>query len=262
MNNSMEQITAAAMALERRMEFLANNLANVNTVGFKEDRPIFDVVDTQGNSIAGDPALSDTAPSEAIIPIGYLNTIQGNPMVFSGVKTDFSQGALQHTGNSLDLAINGRGFFAVMAPDGIRYTRAGGFLLNNEGIMVNRNGFIVLGQSGEITIGAGEILIDEKGNIRVDGNSVDRLLIVEPPSEDTMKKVGGSLLEASDAPLPEKDSDEVNIIQGFLEASNVNVIREMTMLINVSRAYETYQKVIHSLNEVLSESVNEISRLT
>lgn len=261
MNQSLKVIVSAYVVHEKRMELLANNLANVNTSGFKEDRPLFQVTDTGGNALPGNPAVVAPAPSGGVLPVNLMSRLQNNLIDFVGVKTDFSQGELQPTGNKLDLALRGSGFFAVSTPEGTRYTRSGNFGLNEEGTLVTQDGFPVLGKTGPIELEGEQVVVREDGAISAGNVTVDSLMIVDAPSPHLLRKVGGSLFAASGLPLPEKDPEEIEVLQGFLEASNVNVIKEMVTLIEVTRAYESYQKVVHSWNEVLSKSVNEIGRL-
>lgn len=261
MYNTIDSIISAYMVQEKRMEFLANNLANVSTSGFKGDSPIFKPTVAEGVAGQANPTNLAAGNPEAILPVSYLNRLQNTSTVFSGAKTDYSQGELVRTGNKLDLALRGKGFFAVTTPKGTMYTRNGHFTINEEGTMVTSDGFTVLGSRGPIKIEKENVVVKEDGGIVVDGNPVDDLMIVDLPSPDAVKKVGGNLFAPTGAPLPRKNAEGAEVIQGFLEGSNVNVVRDMTMLIEISRAYESYQKVVQSLNEVLSRSVNEISRL-
>jgi len=262
----MESIISAYLVQEKRMDFLANNLANVNTAGFKEDRPIFQVNNTNGAVQPAQPEsvqVADTGPSKAIRPVSYLNSLRNNSTVFAGVKTDYAPGQLLRTGNKLDLALRGSGFFAVETPEGVRYTRNGRFTLNDEGLLVSHEGFPVLGDNGgAITIEKEDVVVRADGEITSGADSLGKLMIADLPSSGALIKAGGSLFASTAGPLPEKDSEGAEVAQGFLESSNVNVVKDMIMLIEVSRAYESYQKVVHSLNEVLTRSINEISRLT
>jgi flagellar basal-body rod protein FlgG len=246
---------------EKRMEILANNMANVNTFGFKGDRPVFKIAAADDGSPPGGAGVdASTAPGN-ILPLNTLSRMQNNILSFKGVKTDFSQGELRQTGNKLDLALKGSGLFTLSTPQGTRYTRNGNFTLNERGLLVTHEGYPVLGESGPIKLEGEHVTIRRDGAIMVGDAEVDSLKIAETSHSGSLRKVGENQFEATGSPLPTKDAAEVEVIQGFLESSNVNIIKEMVTLIEVSKAYESYQKVVQSLNEALSKSVNEIGRL-
>ena len=166
---------AGALASEKRMQLIANNLANVNTVGFKMDRGRFKMIDPA--DLPG-----KTASNSADLAATRAHLFWNN---FSSY-TDYSSGALKQTDNDFDLAIVGNGFFCVQGPDGERYTRKGDFTLNADGVLVTRNGWPVLGNGGQITIDSTEnphrhakFAVDNQGNVAVDGKSVDKLRIVD-----------------------------------------------------------------------------------
>lgn len=242
---------ASGIAQEIRLEVLANNLANVNTIGFKADRPVFDISYFSGSaSMRQGPAKND------------LSSFSDNfTITLAGLKTNFSPGTLAYSGNKLDLAVEGDGFFVLDTPAGKRYTRQGNFGLNAQGILVNEQGYAVSGARGEISITGSQVNIGNDGMVQVNGKEIDRIQIVDFTKPYALKKEGGSLFAA--APGQEEISLEDNIFmvrQGYLEMANVNAIKELTEMMGVLRAYESYQKIIQTLTEATSKAINQVGK--
>ncbi len=227
---------------QRRLDVISNNLANVNTPGFKRD------------------FLADTAYPEAPMYrvaqggasfIGTLGFGVGTPTV----HTDFTQGSLRTTDNPLDVALIGEGYFVVDGAQGERYTRSGHFFRDAEGYLVTSAGEYVQGVEGPINIAGSSVEITGDGTVMVDGQAVDRLRVVWfPPG--TGAKLGETLWVAAEV----FEVEQFHIQQGAVEASNVNSVKEMVDMINVLRAYEANQRVITSEDQLLEKAVNEIGR--
>ncbi|MDH3799157.1 MAG: flagellar hook-basal body protein, partial [Desulfobacterales bacterium] len=171
--------------------------------------------------------------------------------------------------NDFDLALVGKGFFCVQTPDGIHYTRKGDFTLDENGVLVTRNGWPVMGESGEISVDSEEdpnqhkkFSVDEEGNITVDGNQIDSLRLVDFPQPYKLTKVGEALFKPTDSGRGEVQAGNVRVSQGFIELSNVDAVKMMTEMIEVLRGYESYQKIIRSVDEVNSKAINEIGQMT
>lgn len=231
-------------AHELWLEKVTNNLANVNTAGYKGDYPTFEsyFLNGTGNGNIG----GEITPSVVLVRVS------------DGI--DMTQGPVKETGNPLDLAIEGEGFFVVDTPEGTRYTRTGTFTLNNEGVLVTQQGFPVMGERGEISLSGKEIVVTEDGSVIVDGRDVDTLRVVDIDDRKNLIKAGDNLFSLTDGGS-EVEAEGVSIHQGGVEMSNVNVVSEMTKLINIHRAYESYQKVIHSMDEISSKTINEVGKL-
>jgi len=228
-----------------RMDMLSNNLANVNTAGFQRQAP---------HVYSFPEMLISRVHNSTSVPIGRL----GTGAVASGDRSSFAPGAINTTGNPLDVALVGYGFFAVETPDGPRYTRDGRFTTNASGWLVTLDGHRVRGEKGPILVNGSSVVIDDAGQVYVDGRFVDKLLIVEFNNRDGLVRRGANLYEATEeAGLPFRYRD-TQVVQGALEMSNVNVIREMVNLISVQRAYEANAKVIQAYDETLGKAVNEI----
>lgn len=243
MSGSIYKAGSVAILQQMRLDVYSNNLANVNTVGFKADQPVFRIEDADQSPKAVENAAT---LSPYAIPMQYV--------------TNFEPGALQHTGGQLDASIMGRGFFEVQSPDGLQYTRNGRFTINEDGVLSTQNGWPVMGQGGEITIEGNRIVIGEEGEVTVDGDVVGVLKVVEFESPNLLTKTGGTLFKADNPAAGLGDAQMVRLSQGTLEASNVNAIRTMTDMIETLRVFETYQKVIRAADDATSKTVNEVGR--
>ncbi len=225
--------------LERRLEVLSHDMANVDTVGFKKQRITFE---------------------EYLLPqVGERDrTAKGEV-----VRTDFSQGTLHETGNSLDLAIEGEGFFVVETPAGRRYTRAGNFTLDAQNQLVTQQGYPVLGNGAPIvledTTGKG-IWLSHDGRFFVDETDVGQIDVVTFENPQGLRRIGGNLYEASDASGAETPA-ESPVRQGYLEDSNVNPLETMVTLIDLYRAYEAEQKALQAADQLDNRAVNDVGKI-
>ncbi len=235
MKLDLEQMKTSLILQTRKNDVVANNLANVQTIGFKRDLVFFKVLS---------------------------NKMQEPPELI--VKPDFSQGPLQQTGNPLDLAFSGPGFFAVETDSGEAYTRNGHFRLGADGTLLTSDGLPVLGEGGRIVLQGKEntpesIVITEKGEIYVDDEFMDRLKIVDFENYDQLQKAGSNLFILSGEATPIAPSNSA-IRQGFLEKSNVDPVREMIGLVEVQRRFENTQRMVRAVDELLNYAVNKLGK--
>ncbi len=232
MNRGIYPPLAGAMALERRLEVLSHNIGNLQTTGFKKDKPIFATVlgQTSGPSVAG----IDLFP------------------VLGGLPADRSQGVLAHSGAPLDVALQGEGFMVVKTPDGLRYFRGGSLQRNVDGNLVTHEGDPLLGKKGPIKVPPGEITIDNRGNVSVNNASVDALRLEKIPEGEETAKIGNLYWT-----VPNKATPALNttVHQGMLEKSNVNPALDMVELIKVTREYEQMQKAIKAMDELAGQAI-------
>ncbi len=199
---------------EKRLEIIGNNLANVNTPGFKKEEVRF------------------------------------TDFLYEETKTHMEQGSIKVTNNPLDVAIVGEGFFKVQTKDGTFYTRAGNFTLNSEGQLVLPNGSLVLGRNGTIKIDPSkEILIDERGRIVQNGSVVDQLEVVKFDKSVSLEKVGNNLFKPSKQDAKEERVENATIRQNCLEEPNFNLLEEMTKMIDTLRVFESYQRTLQTIHE-------------
>lgn len=233
-------ILAGGMLLqERKLSTVTNNLANADTPSFKRDLLLVSTWYTDDGV-----EVPDTSPQNPTRNFVY-------PMV-SGTFTDLSQGPLKETGNPLDLAIEGEGFFAVRTPEGILYTRKGSFRLDSEGYLTTEEGYRVLDvQNREIRLEGNKIYVDGEGNLYVDGEMSSTLGIWNLQNTE---KAGLDFFTGT----PQR-ATAFKVRQGYLELSNVNPIVEMVRLIETSRAHEVYARLVQAVDEVQGR-VNTIVR--
>jgi flagellar basal-body rod protein FlgG len=245
MNSGMYSAVSGNIVLMQKMEVIANNLANINTVGFKKDRMIFD---TMLNS-----AKNPTQPA---------GTMTDGPVLSDGtVDTDYSAGPLTQTSNPLDLALDGSGFFVVNTPQGKAYTRQGNFHLDSSGKVVTADGYAVQGGGGPVTIKGGKVDINEKGEVSVDGQQVATLSIVDFPKPYQLQKIGSAMFVPSDPQINELPATGTNVRQGTLENSNVQPLTEMANLIETNRFYESCVKTIQSYDAMANKAANELGKV-
>jgi flagellar basal-body rod protein FlgG len=250
-------IAATGMnAQQTNVEVIANNMANINTTGFKRSRAEFTDLLYQSERVAGQPnaGAQTTVPEGANIGLGVRT---------AAVRQLHIQGSLTQTGNPLDLAINGRGFFQVAGPNGeTLYTRDGAFNKNANGQLVTLDGFLVQPQ---ITVPQNtiQVTVNSTGQVfaQVDGvqnlQSIGQLTLANFANEVGLDPMGGNLFRetlASGAPVVTVPGDPGTgtINQGYLENSNVDPVKEISDLISAQRAYEMNSKVIQAADDMYS----------
>jgi len=240
-------VLASAMGQEERLSMIANNLANVNTVGFKQDRATVSDYEKAAAQAAGTTASED--PSKPTIAF------------YSGGYTDFTSGSTMPTGEKLDLMIDGEGFFEIEGPAGGEtfYTRAGNFILNETGELSTQGGRRVLnGNGAPITISrASELLISTDGTMTAGEESVGRIQVVRFEDASVLEKFGEGLFRARGQAQPTVAEDG-KIRQGFLEGSNVSPIEELVRMIQNQRAFEANQRTIQSVDQAVGARLSGI----
>jgi len=257
---------SGAMAQSSRLDTIANNLANVNTTGFKKDRQVFSEYLTtheKPHDVMQVPRIP--ASIESFYDMQGGDNAYVNP---AGTYTNFAQGSLRSTGSALDLAIEGKGFFEVSTPQGLRFTRAGSLQIDSNGRLVTKEGFPVLreGQADPtqraITVNSPNLTISATGEIFDAGNLVGRLSVVEFSNPDDLQKVGNSQYALKgNATVPPQVSRESRVHQGFTEASNVNVVEEMTDMITANRVFEATQHVIKAHDQLDDKLINQVGKV-
>lgn len=265
---------SGALAQQKKVETIANNIANANTPGFKKDNLVFKEYLT-----ALDKGYQDThLPRKEWAPEDFYKSYDAeNSLVKTdGSYTDFRQGQLTPTGNPFDIAINGKGFFEVLTSNGIRYTRKGTFTLRKDGTLITDSGFPVLRKliisstnkdtklpppgTRTINVGQGNITINLNGEIFNNNNKISDLSVIEFKDIHALKKEGNSLFinQHIENIIPNANKSVVH--QGFIEQSNVNPVSEMSSLIKANRHFESIQRAIKAYDNITGKAVNEISK--
>jgi flagellar basal-body rod protein FlgF len=234
--------------MSRSLDVVANNVANVGTTGFRGDRVTFEEM------IPPQQANANTDP-EAVVSSRYV--------AVSDVVTDSAAGAIRQTGNPLDLALQGEGWFVINTPAGERYTRAGSFLTDSNGVLRTPTGHEVQGQDGrpiQVPTDGSAINIESDGSVRVDGNEVGQLRIARFADDNASLAKEGLTLFAPVNGAVATVAEDTMVLQGHLESSNMNAIRGMTELINATRSFDAFQKVIESFKQIDSLAATRIAQ--
>jgi flagellar basal-body rod protein FlgG len=234
MDKAIYVALSGAVLQERRMEVLTDNLANVNTAGYKGQKPLFEA------------SLSDEF---RIRSFGRL----------TDVSTDHTQGILQQTGKKLDFAIRGDGFFAVETPMGRGYTRDGSFIAGVDGDLLTREGHKVLGVDGPLKLSSTDIKVDALGRLMSNGAVVGELKLATFNDLTVLRREGG-VYRALPGSQEQPVSPNTQVEQGYIETSNVNAVKAMTTMIEALRSYETHSKMIQSIDDQTRKSVEEVGR--
>ena len=247
------------LTLNRKMDTISNNIANASTNGFKKDTIVFE----EFSEVLAKRLFDDTGSS-----FGNRSSTIGTMSLFNDiaeVHKDFTQGTLESTEATTDVAITGdnSAFFsvAVLGEDGeLReyYTRDGSFKLDANGMLVTRDGDPVVGQNGAIYLNGSEFTITSDGRILQNDTLVDTLKITKFTNPETLRNYGYNLFTVTGE--SQTGEFEGSLQQGFLEGSNVDSVKEMVEMINVLRAYETSQKLIQYQDSTLEKAVNEVGR--
>ncbi len=240
------------LSQRNKMDVITNNLSNADTPGFREEKMLTRSFKDMMLERRNDPAVL-----RAERQVGPLNT----GIHIDEIRLSFTQGPVEQTHLNTDLAIMGKGFFVVNTPQGERYTRAGNFHITSEGKLVDAEGNAVQGQGGEITFEHDRFTVHADGGIYNNdtGAEVGRLRIVEFENPDNLREEAGTRFYTyGDAGM--RDAEESDVIQGYIEGSNVSAVQQMVDMIVASRAYESSQRAVGMIDETLGKAVNDIAR--
>lgn len=239
----MENVTkialSRAMTLQRQMDMVANNVANLNTTGFKGEQPVF-------TEFLIEPRKDES-----------YSMVQDKASV-----RNLAQGTMQQTGGTFDVALMGDGYFALDTLQGVRYTRAGNFTLNDQRTLVNVSGLPVLDDSGntiQLPAGARDITITSDGTIFANQAQVGKLRVVTFTEPQKLQPIGNSLYQTDE--LAKADT-ATTVQQGYLENSNVQGVTEMNRMIEVARQYESVQNIMKSEHDRLRNAYSKLSKIS
>ena len=244
MDNALYVGLSRQMVLRREMDIIANNIANIDTNGFKVES-----------------LMQKTDPAAPAATMGGPRPVKF--VAADGVARDFGQGVLVKTGAPLDMAIEGQGFFQVQGPDGPRFTRDGRFTTNPAGQLVTQGGLAVLDEGGgEITIDTekGEIAISSDGSMSQGNERVGKVGMFRFANAGALEKAGDNLYRNASNLAAEK-AEEARLRQGHLESSNVKPVLEITRMVEVSRAYEQTAKMMDAEADLSRRAVDRLGRV-
>lgn len=268
------------LAQQRKVETIANNVANANTVGFKKDQLVFKEHLAAYNADNVDIDI----PRKEFSPADFYHTqgVENAMVAVDGSFTIHEQGQFIPTSNPLDIALKGDGFLEVLTPTGVRFTRKGNLSMSREGELVNDQGFKVL-KALEVTqevlrdpasVGSipkpedrimkvptnAKITFSLEGEVLTNAGSLGKLSVVEFADKQALKKEGNSLFITPDEANILRTDIKTTVNQGFLEGSNVNAIEEMSELIKAHRHFESIQKAINAYDTISGKAANEIGK--
>lgn len=254
MENALLVGLSRQTTLRRELEIVANNIANLNTTAFKSDGAVFSEY-LQSDARADQFAGADRR----------LSFVQDR-MTWH----DMSQGPISHTGNPLDVAVEGNAFFVVQTPRGERYTRNGAFQINAQGELVTSVGDRVLGDTGPIVFQPtdrdininpdGTIRVREGGNTTNDGGR-GRLRLAAFANPQALRKDGNSTFATPDGMQPQPDVGNVRVVQGSLEKSNVRPVIEMARMIELSRAYTEVANILQQQQDLRRNAIEKLAEV-
>lgn len=264
------------IAQQHKVETIANNIANANTAGFKKDQVVFKEHLTALSEKGADVI---DLPRKEWSPDDFYRT-QGAENAFvkvNGSHTNFQQGSLTPSSNPFDLALFGKGFFEVLTPNGVRYTRKGNFGLSKTGELVTEQGYKLLtkiptvdeeGNKIEVSDSlvqplklppGSKISISKAGEIFTQDGKVGDISVVEFKDPQALKKQGHSLFVNNATENTIRNGIKTSVNQGFVEESNVNAVREMSELINAHRHFENIQRAVKTYDQMSGQAVNDIA---
>lgn len=246
MDNTKYIALSRQMALWKQMDFVSNNMANMNTSGYKQDEAVF---------------------SSYLVKTENGKGMAKEPLVFTqdyATYKDFSEGMISETGNTFDLALQGDAFFAVRTAEGERYTRKGQFTLDPNGMLVTSTGDAVLSETNEpffFAPGETEISISETGEVSTENGNLGRIKTVSFADNQKLLKVANTMFENIVGNDMIIGGNQARIFQGSIEKSNVNAIEEMTKLVNLQRSYEYVQQMIDEEHDRLSNTITAFATM-
>ena len=241
MDNALYVGLSRQMTLQRQLDVAANNLANLDTAGFKVEQLM----------LQSDPMRPEGGRSR-LDPIRYV--------IDDGVARAFTPGAMENTGSSLDLAVEGDGFFQVQTPEGVRYTRDGRFSLDAQNRLTTQAGDPVLDASGSpITVDPtkGPLTIAKTGRISQGAQSLGKVGVMRFTNLSGLSKQGDGLFTSAETPAAAADA---GVLQGYLERSNVQPVAEVTHLVEINRAYERISNLLTSTHDLSRSAIQRLGK--
>ena len=240
---------------QKRLDVIANNIANSATTGYKQEG----VTSQSFDNMLAIKVRDYSVNKDEIIGTMTLGVKVGE------VYTNHGQGSIRVTGNTYDLALDGSGFFRMrvtdtLGNDHIRYTRAGNFTITRDGYVTDADGNRLQSEAGDLIVPVdAEIVFDKDGSVYANGELIDRITVTDFEDHNYLKKYADTMYEPVDGAT--EIEAEASVLQGCLEQSNVNVVKEMTQMIAITRAYEANQKIVQAMDTTLDQAVNSVGRV-
>ena len=251
-------IAGTGMTLQRRhMEVITNNISNADTTGYKKEYLVSHSFDEVMTMRINDPHVlgQSRVASQRTPLVGPLHLGTQIDQLY----VNYSDGSLDGTERSTDLALVGDAFFVMQTAGGERYTKSGAFYIDELGFLTDGEGNFLLGENGPIRVGGLDFTVDQTGVVQVGGENIDRIRVVSFEDNGTLRKQGSNLY--SSLAGPQAAANPYAVAQGYLEMSNVEIGREMVDMLSIFRTYESNQRMLSMIDETVGKAVNEIGRL-
>ncbi len=243
MDAGLYAAVSGSLTAQERLDAIANNLANASTPGFKAELLVQSV----------DPIGGPPGPGGATNPVvATRGTLQ----------TNFADGPIEHTGNSLDVALSGPGFLVIDTPQGERLTRRGSLAIDGSGALTTSDGMRVQGQDGgEVHVGSGPVAIDPTGLVQVHGATVGTLRLVTVGDPSTLVRENGTVFKAGREPIADAAPGTTRVMQGALEGANVSPVEGLVQLVETMRGFEAYMTAAQRLDQITSRAITDVGRV-
>lgn len=245
MSGTMSLIEAMMRADAEAVRTIGHNIANAQVTGYRRQVPVQSVSETFAT--LADEAGASMRAAEMMAPTTHI-------------RTDMTAGSMRATGRPLDVALEGTGFLVVQAANGTQLTRKGDLQISAEGLLTAANGSAVLGEGGVIDIGTGVPVIDADGTVRVDGQVLDRLQVVQVTDETALQYLGNGMFSVSD-PAAVVSQEQASLRQGFLEESNVSAVGEMVQMMETMRHFEGAQRFARGYDQLMERAISELGKV-
>jgi flagellar basal-body rod protein FlgF len=259
MFDGMWSATEGMLAMQQQQDIISNNLANAGTAGFRKE-----VMDVECFNQILNEQMKEKGPVNrpGRGTGGFLQatgSMINNCKLYTSTRTNYSQGSLNLTSNKFDMALddNGKGFFTVQTPDGIKFTRNGSFRLSTDGCLVTQDGSKVLGQKGPIKVEGTDFKVNDQGVVMDGEKEIDKFLITEFVDKSNLQKHGEGMFQASSG---FRVSKEFSVKQGYLEMGNLNTVQEMVDMMSTMKAFEANQKVLQAEDQAIRKTINEVGK--
>ena len=252
MDRGIYAATSAGLSQLKRIEVVNNNLANINTAGFKRQFLV-----TQAESF--DQTIASTMSKQDPYARGDHDRVM--PVVSTETRTDFAAGPVKYTGNPLDVALrNPNDFFVISTNQGLQYTRAGDFTINTNGELVTQDGFPVQGEGGSIATSGSSVSINADGSVRAGGQTAGRLAVTRVDNPEKLERAGNSRFKLPQGGANAGVDVDPELVTSSLEMSNESAISSVVEMMTTQRAFQAYTKTIESVDTLNQAAINQIGR--
>lgn len=243
MSDTMALIEATLRSDAEAVRVIGHNIANAQVTGYRRQIPVSSISETY--AAIADEANAQMRATQLTAPT-------------TAVQSDMRAGSMRSTGRPLDVALEGGGFFVVQSAQGSLLTRKGDLQISAEGVLTT-NGAPILGEQGVIDVGIGVPQIDADGTVRVDGQMLDRLRVVQVTDENSLQYLGNGMFSVASGAMV--SDEQASLRQGFLEESNISPVGEMVQLMEAMRRFESAQRFARGYDQLMEQAIRELGKV-